>query len=180
MNPKPISEAHLFKSMKLGDEQALAQIISLHEEALIAYLYVRTRDLELSKDLCQESFLKLIRKPPTFLTNNSLKAWLFRVAYNLLIDHSRKRIARAEPEDISLRCPASELSLKQDYQLALECLKELPQNLQDTLRLRLCEEQSFHDIAKLQNIPIGTALWRVQSGLSRLRMLIRKKGVTNS
>lgn len=168
--------------MKNGDESALEQIISLHEEALIGYLYCRSRDLELSKDLCQETFIKLINKPPQKLTHKSLKPWLFRISFNLFIDHTRKtkNLLEHTSSGTTPSCPASELSIQQDYQLALNCLAELPTHLQETLRLRLCRDHSFREISAAQDIPMGTALWRVKTGISQLRKLFLQKSEPKS
>ena len=172
-----VTDEDLLIAMKNGKESALEEIISRHEEAIIGYLYCRSRDIELSKDLCQEVFLKLINKPPSNLTHPSLKPWLFRISYNLFIDHTRKTkdfVAPASPHTTQT-CPASEISAKQDYQLALNCLEELPLHLQETLRLRLCKDHSFREITDAQDIPMGTALWRVKTGINQLRKLFLQK-----
>lgn len=177
MQSKSVTDEALLKAMKKGNESALEQIIARHEEAIIGYLYCRTRDIELSKDLCQEAFLKLIDKPPLDISHNSLKPWLFRVSYNLFIDHSRKNknFTSDATRQVAQSCPASELSSKQDYQLALSCLAELPLHLQETLRLRLCKDHSFREITSAQDIPMGTALWRVKTGIYQLRKLFLQK-----
>ena len=182
MQLAPVTDEALLIAMKNGDESALEQIISRHEESIIGYLYCRSRDLELSKDLCQETFLKLINKPPPELSHQSLKPWLFRVSYNLFIDHTRtqKYCTSDFTHQLTQASPLSEIALQQDYQLALKCLQELPDHLQETLRLRLCNEQSFREITTVQDIPIGTALWRVKTGLNQLRKLFLQKSEPKS
>ena len=43
---------------KKGDERALTDLVSLHQEAII-YIYCMSGDLAHSKDICQETFLNL-------------------------------------------------------------------------------------------------------------------------
>jgi RNA polymerase sigma-70 factor (ECF subfamily) len=65
-----------------------AAIYRSESDALFRYLVRLTGDSDLAADLLQETFLLLVRKPPT--SSENLKGWLFRVATNRLRDHARK------------------------------------------------------------------------------------------
>lgn len=57
--------------------------------ALRAYLHRLTGDLALADDLLQESYIRLLAAPPRDAV--TLKPYLYRIATNLVIDHSRRR-----------------------------------------------------------------------------------------
>ncbi|HUE96909.1 MAG TPA: RNA polymerase sigma factor, partial [Longimicrobiaceae bacterium] len=62
-------------------------------EGLFRYLIRLTGDADLAADVAQETFVRLIEKKPD---NTGIRAWLYRVATNLVRDHSRVRRRRTE------------------------------------------------------------------------------------
>jgi RNA polymerase sigma-70 factor (ECF subfamily) len=61
-----------------------------HED-LFGFLVSATRDRELAEDLLQESFVRLIREMQAGRTPVNVRAWLFRVASNLVVSKARRR-----------------------------------------------------------------------------------------
>lgn len=59
-----------------------------HSETLFRYLLRLTGDPELAADAVQESFLRLVERPPE---EERARAWLFRVATNLVVERGRAR-----------------------------------------------------------------------------------------
>jgi RNA polymerase sigma-70 factor, ECF subfamily len=168
-----MNESDLLALVKNGDERALVEIIALHQEAIIAYIYCLSGDLELSKDLCQESFLKLIKNPPLMLVGKSLRSWLFRVCRNKYMDHLRRqKISFSELDDdleSDEKSPALQLMQFQQKEKILKCLEELPESLKKTIKLRIYEEMNFREIAEKTGTPLGTVLWRMQKALRLLK-----------
>ncbi len=58
-------------------------------DGLFRYLVRMTGDSDLAADVLQETFLRLLERPPG--TTENLRGWLFRVATNRLRDHARQR-----------------------------------------------------------------------------------------
>ena len=65
-----------------------AAVYRSESEALFRYLVRMTGDSDLAGDVLQESFLRLVERPPA--TSENLRGWLFRVATNRLRDHARR------------------------------------------------------------------------------------------
>lgn len=61
---------------------------------LRAWLERRVAQPADAEDLLQQVFLRMAAKPPAVGTNESLGAWLWRVARNALVDHYRRRERR--------------------------------------------------------------------------------------
>lgn len=64
-----------------------------HFDVLYRYLVRLTGDPDAAADAAQEAFIRLIEKEPD---GRQVRAWLFRVATNLIRDSSRVRRRRAE------------------------------------------------------------------------------------
>ena len=176
-----LTDSELLKSFKSGDDSAFTELISRYEQQLIAYLYHLTSDLELSRDICQDCFIKLIKSPPLFLVKNSLKSWLFRTARNQAFDYMR-RLKRHQsyehrnnqPENNS-HTPHNQLKQSDDYETFKRHLDSLSDDLKDIVSLRIYANMSFKEIAALRRIPLGTALWRMQKATKLLRQAIERE-----
>lgn len=82
--------------LRRSDPRALAEADVIraytewHEE-LFGFLTSATRDRDVAEDLLQESFLQLIREMRAGRTPDNVRAWLYRVASNLVISRVRRR-----------------------------------------------------------------------------------------
>jgi RNA polymerase sigma-70 factor (ECF subfamily) len=65
-----------------------AAVYRAESDALFRYLVRMTGDSDLAADVLQETFLRLVKRPPA--TAENLRGWLFRVATNRLRDHARR------------------------------------------------------------------------------------------
>ncbi|WP_299012898.1 sigma-70 family RNA polymerase sigma factor [uncultured Photobacterium sp.] len=77
-----------------------------HQHSLLSWLYKYTENDALAEDLLQEVFLRAMCKDKSFCDIENAKAWLFRVANNLVIDQSRQRSF----------VPLDELDIEQEQQ----------------------------------------------------------------
>lgn len=68
-----------------------ARVFREHHRALCRYLYRFTGDADVVADAAQEAFVRLLEKPPR---QGSERAWLFRVATNLVREAGRTRSRR--------------------------------------------------------------------------------------
>lgn len=89
-----------------------------HEQPLLQWLFKQTHDKQLSQDILHDVFIKIMHQQATFCEVTNTKAWLFRVAKNLFIDHTRKRTF----QQISTDVEQEEENLAPVDLLALSCL----------------------------------------------------------
>lgn len=177
-----LDDAALLRHFRQGHEPAFREIMSRYESPLLGYLINFTGCPEQGRDLCQDTFLKLINKPPSMLSGGKLKAWLFRVARNLALDAARKRKHDRNALDIdsiSETLPGEsedEHLVPSDAARLREHLNALPENLREVVTLRIYSELKFEEIAKHCEIPLGTALWRMRRALELLKTALEKEG----
>lgn len=79
--------------MSHSDSIDVAELFTAHYEGLFRYLVRLTGDSDLAADVAQESFVRLIERDPS---NAGIRAWLYRVATNLVRDHARVQRRRHE------------------------------------------------------------------------------------
>jgi RNA polymerase sigma-70 factor (ECF subfamily) len=76
-------------------EAAVIQAYGEWHEDLFGFLTSATRDREVAEDLLQETFLRLVQEAQGGRTPENVRAWLYRVASNLVISRARRRTVAA-------------------------------------------------------------------------------------
>ena len=74
-----------------GDRKAFGTLTEPYRRELIAYCYRLTGTLTEAEDMVQEAFLRAFRALDSFEGRASLRAWLYRIAHNLCLNHVQRR-----------------------------------------------------------------------------------------
>ena len=83
----------------------LQQVYGKYSREILVYLYSLSRDRQLAEDLTQETFVKALLSLPDGHAN--IRAWLYKVARNLFINHFRSRASTVDIDAIG-ELPGSE------------------------------------------------------------------------
>ena len=81
-----------------GDRAAFSALAEPYRRELIAYCYRLTGKLTEAEDLAQEVLVRAFKAMETFEARASTRAWLYRIAHNLCINH----VQRSQPDWDSL------------------------------------------------------------------------------
>lgn len=77
---------------RVYDENALGELYDEYAPLIYAYLYRRVQDARLAEDLTSEVFVRMLQAVQAKqFWHTSFRAWLYRVAHNLVVDHYRKQ-----------------------------------------------------------------------------------------
>jgi RNA polymerase sigma-70 factor (ECF subfamily) len=146
-----------------------------HGEELRRFLLGILKDAQLTADVLQATFVKMAQRGHE-TKEESRKAWLFRVAYHEAMAWRRREgvgervLRRAAWHTNGSAGPADEPLLRLEaVELVREALESLPPEQRQVVRMRIYEEKTFATIAQELNIPLGTALGRMRSALTKLR-----------
>lgn len=108
-----------------GDRQAEDELVSRYGRAVRLILLKRTGDPQVAKDLCQDTFVVVIRKlrARDLRDASKLASFINRVAVNISIDHFRKerRFVRSPDGIIGLNAPHID---RQDRELDFDAARE--------------------------------------------------------
>jgi len=110
-----------------------------------------------SEDLAQETFLRALRRWDSFQHGTNLRAWLLRIASNAFFDVRRKRQTLKIgplPDEIESGNSAVELALenREQAELIRVAVQDLTELTRLVFHLRVSEDLSFKEIAKLADI----------------------------
>lgn len=159
----------------------LERLYDEHAQALFAFLLNLTRDMEDTRDLLQDLFVKLGRQPGLLRGARDERAFLLRMAHNAALDLIRRRASRerraaaaaAEAAATSPFLPASDPD-EEAFRAALAAaLTDLPPEQRAVVHLKLWEDLTFEQIAATLGIPLNTAASRYRYGIDKLRARLR-------
>lgn len=160
----------------------MTQLHDEHAAALWGYcLSLTGHDHARAEDVVQETMLRAWRKLPTLdRTAGSVRAWLFTVARNIVIDEWRTKRARSElaVADVPDRPTGIEAT---DQLLQAWVVADAISRLSDDHRAVLLEcyyrGQSVAEAARRLGIPEGTVKSRTHYALRALRLALEEMGV---
>lgn len=156
----------------------LARVYDAHAAALFAFLLNFTRDESDTRDVLQEVFRRLARRPELLDGARDERGFLIRMAHNLAVDGMRRRDARdrahaAHASDVELFTATDGLG-DGDLRARLEvALGFLPPEQRAVVQLKIWEGMTFDAIADALGIPLNTAASRYRYGMDKLRTQLR-------
>ncbi|MGE2723933.1 sigma-70 family RNA polymerase sigma factor [Mycolicibacterium pulveris] len=168
--------------MTESDQAALLRAISdAHSQALLRYVMRLTRgDRPFAEDVVQESLLRLWRKPEILQQpSESVRAWLFTVARNLVIDDRRSaRFTRElQTDDVPEQPSLDAIDPAVDKWILTDALKSLSAEHRNVIVRAYYLGQTVADIAQHEQIPAGTVKSRLHYALRALRIALQERGI---
>jgi RNA polymerase sigma-70 factor (ECF subfamily) len=132
------------------DSVSIERLYENHQRPLVAYLARLVRDHSIAEDLCQETFLKVIRGWAGRRSAATTTAWLYRIATNTAYDHLRRRRAAGAQFRYSDRllsgAPAPERQLDAAA-LVRQTLERMPARYRLPLVMHVHQGYSLDEIA---------------------------------
>jgi len=155
-------------------EKEFNQIVELHSDALYRFALKNIKVVEEAQEIVQTAFEKL------WLNRNNVnleksKSYLFRVAYNYLIDMIRKQRKEADWTEELEQVPNTEVvefkDLKRVIDQALNSLSEAHRN---AIMLRDYEGYSYAEIGEIMNISEAQVKVNIFRGRKQMQQLLGK------
>ena len=180
-NPQNMTDKELVELAKSGDGDALNALCTRHHRKIRGTIQGKFRvEHHLAEDLTQETFIKVQRALPGFRGDSKFSTWLTRIAINTAKNHFVAMKRRPPLQDLDYgdlianrghskltnpSTPEQTLISEETADRMTESLESLPSQLRECLVLREFQGQTYEQIAKHFQCPIGT----VRSRLFRAR-----------
>ncbi len=191
---KNFNDSQLISSYIKGNEDALALLLDRYKDRVYAFIYQRVNDRDLSEDIFQDTFVKVITtlKENRYNDEGKFINWCLRIAHNNIIDCYRNQRKKTHISDSSYESDeysiwdfisspensAEENLVQQQIQKdLLKLIEYLPQDQKEIIDLRIFKGLSFKEISEEIDISINTALGRMRYALMNLRKLIQQHNI---
>ena len=173
-----------------GNEYALEILIKRHQQRLFSFIYSKVKDKDITEDIFQDTFIKVIRtlKKGNYNEEGKFLPWVVRISHNLIIDYFRKsnrmpKFRNTDEFDIfsvlgdGVLNAEKKIIKEQIHADVRELINELPEEQKQVLVMRMYNDMSFNEISENTGVSINTALGRMRYALINLRKLIEKNKI---
>jgi RNA polymerase sigma factor (sigma-70 family) len=157
-----------------GDVRAFGTLVERHHGAVVAVAFAITRDLALSEDIAQETFVVAWTRLGDVIDPSRVRAWLCNIARNRSKNELRRRKREVgEPDDNVVDgapSPADTMLAQESHAQVLAALAEVPASYREPLVLFYWHEQSIESVASALSISAQAA----QKRISRARSFVHE------
>lgn len=139
------------------DQNAFREVYDITVDRVFRYVFLRTKDRSLTKDVVQEIYLSLWKSIPkfTFKSEEEFYGFLWKIVKRRIIKARKKikdNISIEEVYDIP-----HDHSFNEDYRFLFKILSSLKKRMRLVIELRYFSGQSFKDISETLGITESNA-----------------------
>jgi RNA polymerase sigma-70 factor (ECF subfamily) len=190
-----MSESDMLKQCLRGDAQAWDELFERHYAATGRFVFQLSPDLtaEDVEEICQETFMSVIRNLALFKGASQFQTWVFRIAANKCRDFHQRATAgkrgggvvtfsldEEDPETglahdapSSLPGPDEDLLREEGAGMVAKALDQLGEPCREIIQLRYFADLSYEEISRALNLNLKTVSSRLSKCLDRLETVAR-------
>jgi RNA polymerase sigma-70 factor (ECF subfamily) len=190
MLSKVLNDHELVRHYLDGNEKAFEILLKRHKRKVWSHIYLMVRDREVTEDLFQEAFIKVVHtlKMGKYNEEGKFLPWVMRIAHNLVIDHFRRQkkmplVRSNDDHDVfaTVAMPSKNIEQRmvnaQIDEDVRKLIDHLPEEQREVVVMRTYLGMSFKEIAEQTDVSINTALGRMRYALINMRKLIGKHDI---
>ncbi|MGQ0600267.1 MAG: sigma-70 family RNA polymerase sigma factor [Anaerolineales bacterium] len=174
-----LPDPDLVAQAQRGDMNAVGVLYDLHYLAVFRYFRARVGDREMAEDLTGDTFRRMLTGLAQYRVQGlPFRAWLFRIAHNLLVDYYRYQSSHTavgldEVELQSTNLNDTEVAVEQKLTMeqTYRALLELDQAQRDVVALRFLSELSLKETALALEKTEDAIKALQRRGLAALRLM---------
>src|SRR5258705_8324729 len=169
-----------------GDRLAANLLMERYQKLVYSIAYRIVLNRTDSEDLVQSIFVRVFGGLKTFVPGTDFKSWLYAIAVNTSLN-ARKQTKRqqAVAQKAAIEAPKSDRSDPGASLLSIEAreniekaIAQLPEEQRVVLHLRLREDLTHEEIARIVGVPTATVTSRLFLARKKLEQLLRNERVS--
>lgn len=177
-----LSDNALMKMVKNGDIDKMGLLFDRYHRQLFRFLFNLTRQRELSEDMVQNIFLRMLKYPDGFMGLGEFKMWMYHIARNIVYDHFRKvkrTPSHSDVKEYEERLEGEQLAdapleKEQELKILEKAMGKLSDENRELLILCRFQELKYIEVARILNTTEGAIKVRVHRALSQLKSIYFK------
>lgn len=168
--------------MVIKQEKEFLDFYDKHADAIFRYCFYRVFDYESAKDIVQETFCKTWEYIASGNEVKNIRALVYKIAYNLIVDRSRLERPVESLEGLKengwevkdKNNLADQIEITLEAQDVAKAIKKLDSIYQEAVVLRYINELRPKEIAEILNESENVVSVRINRGLKQLKDLVNK------
>jgi RNA polymerase sigma-70 factor (ECF subfamily) len=178
-----ISEKDLLGLAMQGDKEAYGQLYQLYLDQVYRYVYFKVGNKEDAEDITENVFVRTwtaIHNKKGQIVIENFRAWIYRAAHNLVIDHYRKKGSKQEQEageDLTSTEEPVEAIVEKDFEnkALYDVIQKLDERMQQVIILRFLNGHSHAETARIIGIKPGHVRVLQYRALKQLQELFAER-----
>ena len=176
-NTKKIFDSLLVLQYQSGNKKALSILVNRHHPKLCKHAFWYTHDMDISKDIVQDSWSIIMRKIDSLRDPNSFGSWALRIVTRKSLDYLNKtNRERDKLKSVGNYNSDDEPfdSRDSDLEKLRRAIRSLPIDQRQVLHLFYMEEYSLKEISSILDIATGTVKSRLFHAREKLKSILKK------
>ena len=176
-----LSDNALMVKVRDGDVDKLGLLFERYKRPLYGFFYGMNRNQEVSEDLVQNTFFRILKYRHLFRGEGDFRTWMFHIARNVSHDHYRKdKIRGKDPiEDWQERLPnlestSSQMEHTEEHQMLSLAMDRLPADKREILLMSKYQEKKYKEIGEILGCTEGAVKVKVFRALQELKAIYQQ------
>ncbi|WP_461107161.1 RNA polymerase sigma factor [Spirosoma koreense] len=165
--------------VKAGNLDTMGLLFERYHRPLFGFLFHMTNQREASEDMVQTVFYRMLKYRHTFTGDGEFRSWMYHLARNVLVDHSKQNKRSAQQYDIADMAeriaggPAADASFQKEQEVDTlhRAMARLSPENREVLVLSRFQELKYEEIAKVLNTTEGAIKVRVHRAMNELKKI---------
>jgi len=188
------TDEDLLVALQGGHSDSLGVLVARWEGPLFRFVSRLVDRPEDARDICQETFLRILDKAGAFREGARFSTWMYQIALNLCRDQTRRKrrwgrlmiapaasetaveVEHAAPVNV-ITSPVAALEQTERQSAVRVALAGLPHEQREVLLLKEYEGLKFREIADVLGVPESTVKSRMYAGLDAMRTSLSTLGI---
>lgn len=171
-----LSDEDIMMAVKDGRTKELAILYEKHKHRFYNYFVKMTMDRELSQDLLQNLFVRILKYKHSYRASQPFLPWCYRMARNMAYDAFKNQAganASLPIEDVAaqlvdLSVSAAEIEKEK---LLMVAIAQLPESKRELIIWSKIEGQRYEAIAHIRDTTVGAIKVQVHRAMAALRKI---------
>ncbi len=162
-----LSDHDLMMSVKNGNLDQMGLLFERYQQKLYNLFLWQTRSTQVSEDLVQDVFFRMIRSRHTYRGEGKFTTWMYSVARSARSDYFRKGKKEIGSLDQVQHIPSDELTPEDqvekmdNYNMLYQAMTQLSEEKREVLLLSRFQNLKYEQIADVMSCSVGTIKSRV-------------------
>ncbi len=176
-----LTDNALMIKVRDGDPDKLGLLFERYKRPLYGFFYGMNRSQELSEDLVQNTFFRILKYKHLFRGEGDFRTWMFHIARNVSHDHYRKDKIKAKDslEDWQDKLGhnenrPNEIQHQEEQQMLLLAMDKLPVEKREILLMSKFQEKKYKEIGEIIGCSEGAVKVKVFRALQELKVIYQQ------
>jgi len=177
-----LTDNAIMLKVKAGQPDHMGLLFERYHRQLYGFLFHMTFKKEVSEDLVQHTFYKMLKYSHTFTGTGEFVHWMYSIARNVLKDEYKKMNRRQQHDDVDDLADVlpggvhvGEQYEKKEASKALhKAMEKLSSEQREILTLARFQELKHAEIAQIMNTTEGAVKVRVHRAMQELKNIYTK------